>query len=726
MIQNLSNNKITTQSLILYKGWKFPFLACPCNPNEETPETIISKICLHPNCKDKLIYCNECIGNNLHDKLHSTHIFKLKEFFEKCLNISLSYQNEEKIYKHEQQQETIQSNFNDQNKIQSVFSSQDMILNIVNNTQVNDWIDCKANELYKEDQSRVKIDNTHVGITDYNIQFIMKNYDLPQEMIQLFNTKDFSLMSYKMMIDSEIKKIDSLFQNILDEIFSLFNERKMKLINHLKKTFETYSNSHELYNSKVSEYINNSELLKQNSLNLSQENLITQLMNAKSLTSLKEIINKANFKINQIQSVNKDNLENLTKFAHTLKSFQQIKPEIKSIDVPIINIDNQKYEYLEALDIKSALILAQRKLNFSNIDDFQKLCTEIINYTDTFNGNISQNIQNTLAEYECFIQENKKSEDFAVTISNYYVPSFNKPFIHYFHPNTKDLFLYNLSLNDPMHNSPDYIFQKMILDIPFNIPANHTSLTTPDGRLFLNGGKGSLDKMYEMNFEERKLMQKCSMKQKRWDHATCFSKGYIFVFGGADKDENYKLTKKCDKYDIILDNWIEIANFSNEASDFSVCNFHDRYIYKFGGWNSISYVNIIERYDIEFDQWIIINPPLKPLLGGFPECIQVNERQIYVFGGFFVKGHDENFILEIDEGERGDDNYFIGLETVKLANKISFPVRSQFKMAKSVLVHNNLIFCIHKNKEQTSLLSFDGKIWKILNENLFKNFEILE
>jgi hypothetical protein len=691
------------------KSWRFPFLVCACNPHEETPDNIISKICLHQNCREKMVFCNECVGKDLHDKLHSSHILKLKEFFERCLNISA-------LYKEEHPDNNIMNN-NNNNPVNPV-NPNDEALNNSNNSNNTD------NQVPQQQLPPVQ----QIDMDE------KKHHDteLSPEIMKLYKEKNESTDYYKEVINSEINKVEQVFTNILDEITKLFNERKWKLINHLNKTFETYAYSYEMFNAKIEEYTKNNQLLRENSVKMSQDYVSSQLATVKTGDDMKDLIQRVNLQINQIQSVNKENLENLNKFATVLKKFQQTKPELKALNL----IKNSKFEHLESLEIRSPLFFAQRKLNFTNTSEFQRLCAEILHFTSVFKHEIGQHIQNALAEYECFILENKKSEDFAVAVQNYYIPNFNKPFLHYFHPNSKDLFLLNLPLYNSISTPEDCIFHKVSLDIPFNIPSNHTSVSTPDGRLFLNGGKGSLDKLYEMNFEERKLVPKRSMKQKRWDHAICYSKGFIFVFGGADRDENYKLTKKCDKYDIVLDNWTEIASFSSEASDFSVCSFNDKYIYKFGGWNSISYINVIERYDIEFDHWSIVNPPLKPLLGGFPECVQINERQIYVFGGFFVKGHDENFILEIDENEQNAASAGSnaacashnngGPETIKFANKVPFPVRSQFKMAKSVLVHNGVVYCIHKNKEQTSLLSFDGKNWKILNDNLYKNYEIQE
>mmetsp|Transcript_26529 Transcript_26529/g.23519 ORF Transcript_26529/g.23519 Transcript_26529/m.23519 type:complete len:89 (+) Transcript_26529:1106-1372(+) len=87
-----------------------------------------------------------------------------------------------------------------------------------------------------------------------------------------------------------------------------------------------------------------------------------------------------------------------------------------------------------------------------------------------------------------------------------------RPYIHFFHFNTKDLYMLHLPLINTKLSPEDCVFQKITLDIDFQLPPNHASISTPSGRLFLNGGKGALDKMYEMDFENSRLIPRKSMR----------------------------------------------------------------------------------------------------------------------------------------------------------------------------------------------------------------------
>ena len=70
-----------------------------------------------------------------------------------------------------------------------------------------------------------------------------------------------------------------------------------------------------------------------------------------------------------------------------------------------------------------------------------------------------------------------------------------------------------------------------------------------------------------------------------------------------------------------------------------VTSFNDTYIYKFGGYLSLSQINnSVERYDPKEDRWTEIN---YRVFGAGPDfsltaqasCVQVNEEDIWVFGG---------------------------------------------------------------------------------------------
>lgn len=57
----------------------------------------------------------------------------------------------------------------------------------------------------------------------------------------------------------------------------------------------------------------------------------------------------------------------------------------------------------------------------------------------------------------------------------------------------------------------------------------------------------------------------------------------IYVFGGCDKD--FKVLKRCEKYCIKNNKWIEIASMKIEKVGSSVCILNNQFIYIIGGFN---------------------------------------------------------------------------------------------------------------------------------------------
>lgn len=67
---------------------------------------------------------------------------------------------------------------------------------------------------------------------------------------------------------------------------------------------------------------------------------------------------------------------------------------------------------------------------------------------------------------------------------------------------------------------------------------------------------------------------------ERSSHGICYMNGFIYVVGGEDRNETLK---RCEKYDINHNKWVEIAPLNYPSSDCSITSFRDKDIYKFGG-----------------------------------------------------------------------------------------------------------------------------------------------
>jgi len=630
MSDDISNSN-STASQEDPKVWKLPLLICPCSNGEETPDFIINHVCLHPACEKKLLYCGECVDNNLHAQLHESHIFKLKEFLQS----------------------------------------------------------------YTEALDDVKSEGNSSG-------------QVNPDLINLNKDKEKLLAAYRKSIEAEILNIEETMTKVMDEIMKIFSKRKEILVSYLNMVDELNIFSCKVFDVKLSKYEDSMNDLAKGNLFPGQNELIKQFSTIKSVFEMKEqfqLVGKLKSKLDSVEESNYSDIlllstqiqQNLENRCPTLKAFAQ-------------------NDILEELGIKQALLKCQNKFTLEEEDGknhLHLLTANITEHLDEFcYPDLSQGYKKMASKVsEIMAEMSEEVQDFAVREPNYFSQEVQEPFLHYFYPNSKSLFLLKLPHEFSLQDDRRWIFENIQVNIDFNLPLNHASIATKDGKLFLNGGKDKLDKMYEYNFEEKRLIPRKSMRQKRWDHAICECRGFIYVFGGADWNIDYKLTRRCEKYDLRLDLWTEISGFSREASDFSVCNFQDKFIYKFGGWNMANYVNVIERYDVNFDNWVIINTGRVVVrLGGFPECIQINEKQIFVFGGLSQgNSHRENFLLEIEDLEE---------EKVKCKNQRPLPLGGVFRGQKSALIHNKAVFTIMKSSSMSSLWCFDGTKWMILKEKI--------
>ncbi len=62
MSDDISNSN-STASQEDPKVWKLPLIICSCSNGEETPDFIINRVCFHPACEKKLLYCGECVSS---------------------------------------------------------------------------------------------------------------------------------------------------------------------------------------------------------------------------------------------------------------------------------------------------------------------------------------------------------------------------------------------------------------------------------------------------------------------------------------------------------------------------------------------------------------------------------------------------------------------------------------------------------------------------------------
>lgn len=256
------------------------------------------------------------------------------------------------------------------------------------------------------------------------------------------------------------------------------------------------------------------------------------------------------------------------------------------------------------------------------------------------------------------------------------------------------------------------VFEKIALNIDFKIPYDHASICLPNGSIYLTGGT-DYQKYFKDSFEFSLISKKMSriqaMKRGRINHGICYVPEAIFVIGGYD---GTKYMNECEKFDLISQKWVEIAPMNIPTAYPAVCSFQDEFIYKIGGMDAKgSYTNIIERYDIAENQWSVINvnilrtSPLDELiLGESSECVQLNSRQIIVFGGKYKNASlNSTLLLDID-----------GINAnVKIHAKMKLPYEEFFKCPKSVVVTKGSLYAV--SYYMRKVFMFNSYKWSQLN-----------
>jgi len=172
----------------------------------------------------------------------------------------------------------------------------------------------------------------------------------------------------------------------------------------------------------------------------------------------------------------------------------------------------------------------------------------------------------------------------------------------------------------------------------FVVPKFSKSVITEYNRIYLTGG-AKLDTMtplkytFEFELETLKLIKKCNMKIGRYNHASAYTSGFIYVSGG--NGQSTTLTSS-ERYDIGHDYWTELAKMNYPRSCHSLCVFGDLMIYAiFGQISPDSVANSLERYEIVNDIWtpLTINVPKNIRNMKHMGSYMISKDEMMIFGG---------------------------------------------------------------------------------------------
>jgi len=141
----------------------------------------------------------------------------------------------------------------------------------------------------------------------------------------------------------------------------------------------------------------------------------------------------------------------------------------------------------------------------------------------------------------------------------------------------------------------------------FVIPCYARWIEISGDKLILTGGEKdfieSLNATYMFKFRKydeneegfsAKVVQKANMNVRRRAHSLIYFNDFIYAISGVDKLE---MIKKCEKYDIFQDKWVEIADLNYARQNGALAIHNQRYLYAFSGYDGFKNVDSYERLD---------------------------------------------------------------------------------------------------------------------------------
>jgi N-acetylneuraminic acid mutarotase len=221
--------------------------------------------------------------------------------------------------------------------------------------------------------------------------------------------------------------------------------------------------------------------------------------------------------------------------------------------------------------------------------------------------------------------------------------------------------------------------QAIMIQNEFNIPQHARYAITPKGQVYMTGGyhlftKTFSNEAYILDEYRSDFKSVGNMYYRRADHAVHFFKDNIFVFGGMAYREDRNGGKpfvetidSCEFLSLQTNKWVMMPNFSKARQSFSVCQFNNNYIFiiggkclrpeaRIGGPMEFDFVQEVEAFDIEYNQWKTINyiSNNERLRIINPGVTQVTSKKIIIFGGLVedLEGDADEDQVMYDNGQR--------------------------------------------------------------------------
>jgi hypothetical protein len=143
--------------------------------------------------------------------------------------------------------------------------------------------------------------------------------------------------------------------------------------------------------------------------------------------------------------------------------------------------------------------------------------------------------------------------------------------------------------------------------------------------------QGFLSSNLTIEFKRGHFKLKQNMFVERRTHSTCKAGDFVYVCGGINSKG--EPLNSCEKYSLVYEKWVKIANMNIPKSHLSICNVNNEFIFSIGGENRYdSILDMIEKYNINMDSWETMNIKI-PIKLECVSCIQL-KNEILILGGY--------------------------------------------------------------------------------------------
>lgn len=442
-----------------------------------------------------------------------------------------------------------------------------------------------------------------------------------------------------------------------------------------------------------------------------------------SLNSLDVPASNLKYKIDKLNVISEsiikgENQSEMVKYVFTklettsLDSIRNKTDQIIKHDVALIP-DASKIELtLDQNNLNNLYGALQNYVNVNvNLKDLLNDTGRIMQYEE-FNSVLD--IQNTSTNKDVMktathrlSQKKLKTIDFNIGVPDFFDDQPEARILHFFEPRTKNMHFVDLDKhiqsitkniesykNNILHQSSAPLEFKVIeLENDFTIPRHHKSLITPEGYILLTGGLEQLKNSaitffpdtYILDYTNHRLEQLAPMIYPRAGHGLVYTPNGIVAVGGITKSQ--VVTETCEIYNIEENKWYQIASLNEPTMNSTLCLFNEAYVIKISGkMAEHELCQYVELYSFEDNGWTILecdDPNM--VLPSSCGCIQINEREILIFGGSYEQYSDRTdsiLIMTID-----DD-----LQTYTIRNSsITLPVKENFTNDQTICLGGRLL-----------------------------------